>query len=119
MLENLEHLGLGSNDITNISDFIFKGLGKLRFLDLSCYKISQFTKNTFFGLHDIEILSRELNSLLHIEASALIQLTSLKNIDLRDIHHPASQWEVYDFKSDAHIWCLPFGIDAQEHYLLF
>lgn len=77
----MEHLGLGSNDITNISDFIFKGLGKLRFLDLSWNKISQFTKNTFFGLHNIEVLSLEVNSLVHIEASALIHLTSLKNID--------------------------------------
>ncbi|XP_071015251.1 toll-like receptor 13 [Oncorhynchus clarkii lewisi] len=92
-LKNLEHLDLESSNINNISDFTFNGLGKLRILNLRDNNISQITKNTLFGLHNLETLTLELNPLVHIEAFAFIHLTSLKNVDLGDIHHPASQWE--------------------------
>ncbi|XP_070560306.1 insulin-like growth factor-binding protein complex acid labile subunit [Ptychodera flava] len=81
-LENLEKLTLNGNFISEMPDFIFLRLGRLKDLDLSFNQISFIGERAFKGLDSIETLKLSGNRLKTIPSPAL---SNLPGSHLRDL----------------------------------
>ena len=65
----------------------------MRFLDLRSNNISQITKYVFYGLRSLETITLEDNPVVHVKVHAFIHLTSLKTIDSGNFLPPTSESE--------------------------
>lgn len=87
-LSHLTDLDLVANGISDIEDYSFEGLMRLRRLRLSFNNISVIREHTFSGLSALEILHLSENPLLSIAELSFQPLVSLRELVLRTLGLP-------------------------------
>lgn len=81
VLDNLEHLVLSNNKLTNLKDGTFEGLSSLISLDLSNNRIESLQAK-LFTLSSAKFIDLSNNNINHIDSKAFKKSKSLRSIDL-------------------------------------
>lgn len=79
---NIEQLDLSKNDIFQIERHSFRGLNRLKILNLAENKINILSPLVFRGLELLEVLNMSKNELQTLESQMFISNSHMKSIDL-------------------------------------
>ncbi|CAL1541103.1 unnamed protein product, partial [Lymnaea stagnalis] len=116
-LGELIHLNLGNNQLTTVSNQTFLGLSSLKYLDLSGNRLRQIQYGAFDSCDNLKTLNLGKNPLsyssrmysLHYPLSALLQLTSLKELSVDEANE---DYFGKDYQALKSMSTLKLGVDG-------